>query len=310
MEVNEIKCVIGTNAWGSRAYEKLLRGSAVDEDTLKEAISKAKELDTAVFDTAQDYGLGKCQPMIGRLCDESCLISSKYTPMGGNYENGQVRKSLEKDLTEMHRENIDIYWLHLPNAYEENLKEMIALYREGKIRHIGVSNFNMEECIKAKAILEEAGIPLYGVQNHYSLINRDWEKEGMVQWCHDNGITFWAWAVLEEGLLAGPKRKDEKWTIMKSIFNAKRKKLDMLFVLMKEIGDAHHLSIAQTAMAFCVTKGIIPVCGCRKPLQVQQLYEASNTMLTHEEIRALEKRADSLNVKVFGKDIFRFAVKK
>lgn len=62
-------------------------------------------------------------------------------------------------------------------------------------------------------------------------------------------------------------------------------------------------------MAFVATKGIVPVCGCRKPEQVQQLHDAAATRLEPEEVAALEELSDSLSAKVFGKDIFRFAVK-
>lgn len=310
MEVQDIKAVVGTNAWGSAAYETLLRGSAVDEITLKAAVARAQALDMAVFDTAQDYGLGKCQPMIGRLCGAQDIISSKYTPASGSYKEGQVRQSLEKDLAEMKRDSIDIYWLHLPNAVRENMREMIALYKEGKIRHIGVSNFNLEECRLAKELLAGEGIPLYGVQNHYSLLNRDWETDGLVQWCHDNGVAFWAWAVLEEGVLAGPRKKSEKWTIMKVLFNAKRHKLNRLFAVMQRVGRKHGLTIAQVAMAFVASKGIVPVCGCRKPGQVQALYTAAHTTLAPAELALLERTADEVNVRIFSKDLFRFAVKK
>lgn len=102
-------------------------------------------------------------------------------------------KSIKKDLTDFHREYVDIYWLHLPNDMEDNLKEMIKLYNEGKIHNIGISNFNLEECKRAKSILDHAGIPLYGVQNHYSLINREWERKGVIAWCKEHGINFWAW---------------------------------------------------------------------------------------------------------------------
>lgn len=310
MKTEDIKAVIGTNAWGNAVYEKLLRGSAVDEETLKQAIDQAKQLDLSVYDTAQDYGLGKCQPMIGRLCGQDAIISCKYTPVKATYVKGQVRASLEKDLKEMRREYIDIYWLHLPNAYEKNLNEMIELYKEGKIRNIGISNFNFDECRHAKEILEQEGVPLYGVQNHYSLINREWEKNGLVSWCKENHISFWAWAVLEEGILAGPKKRDEKWTILKVIFNNKRVQLDSLFALMDQIGKAHDISIAQVAMAFVSNKGIVPVCGCRKPQQITDLYEVTKIQLTDEEVKRLEDCADRLDVKIFGKDIFRFAVKK
>lgn len=186
---------------------------------------------------------------------------------------------------------------------------MIDLYREGKIRNIGVSNFNLEECRLARQILQDAGIELYGVQNHFSLLDRTWEKEGLVRWCHDNGIAFWAWAVLEEGILVPPK-KDEKKSIMKLIFSRRRRKLYSLYRVMQEIGKAHRLKIPQVAMCYVASKGIVPICGCRKPYQVKDLAEAVNVTLSKEEIIRLEEAADRTGVRILGADMFRFAVKK
>lgn len=62
--LQKLKAVVGTNAWGSAVYEKALRGSSVDEETLKSAIHKAVDLKLYMFDTAQDYGFGKGQKMI------------------------------------------------------------------------------------------------------------------------------------------------------------------------------------------------------------------------------------------------------
>ena len=309
MCANELRAVVGTNAWGSAAYEKMVRGSVVDEDTLRMAIRKAVELGLTVFDTAQDYGLGKGQKMIGKLCPAEIHISAKYTPMSGKYVSGQVRKSLEKDLSDFKREYVDFYWLHLPNAIEDNLKEIAQLYREGKIKHIGISNFDLDECKKAKAILDAERVPLYGVQNHYSLISREWEAKGVVSWCRENGISFWAWAVLEEGILV-PKKKEEKISLMKLIFARKRKRLKALHQEMQAIGVKHQITAAQVAMSYVASKGIVPICGCRKPYQIEQLQQAAETQLDQEEIERLEETADRLNVKVLGADMFRFAVKK
>ena len=304
----EVKAVVGTNAWGDALYDKMLRGSYVEEDVIRAAVQTAIDEDIAIFDTARDYGLGKGQPMVGRLCGKNTLISAKYTP-GTKYKAGQVRASFEKDLHDFGRESVDVYWLHLPNSIQENLSEMIELYREGKIRHIGVSNFNLEECKLARQILLDAGIDLYGVQNHFSLLDRKWEKEGLVRWCRENGISFWAWAVLEEGMLVPPK-KTEKKTIMKILFGRKRRKLYPLYRVMREIGKTHHLSIPQVAMCYVSSKGIVPVCGCRKSYQVKELAEAVKVPLGAEELEKLEKAADKTGVKILGADMFRFAVKK
>lgn len=300
--------MIGTNSWGSAAYGKLIRGSSVDGETLKASIQAAKENGLLIFDLAQDYGFGKAQKMIGEFGTQDIVLSSKFTPLG-KYSPGQVRKSLEKDLLEFGREYVDIYWLHLPSDIDENLAEIIRLYQEGKIRHVGVSNFTLEECRKAKEILEKAGIPLYGVQNHYSLINREWEKNGLVAWCRENDISFWAWAVLEEGMLTDPRIKTKK-SIMKLLFDGKKRKLRPLYVLMNKIGKRHGITIPQVAMAFCASKGIVPICGCRKPYQVEQLAQAADIQLSARELQLLEAEADRINIHILGADMFRFAVRK
>lgn len=306
--MKEIKAVVGTNAWGSKVYGNLLRGSYVDETVINTAVKRAMELGLYVFDTAQDYGMGKCQPMLGRLAGHEMLISAKYTPLK-KYKKGSVIDSLEKDLEEFKRDYVDIYWLHLPNSIEDNLAEMIELYKEGKVKNIGISNFSLEECKLAKSILEKANIPLYGVQNHYSIISRKWEEEGLLDWCKENDISFLGWAVLEEGILVGPP-KNEKRTLMKAIFSRQRKKLSPLFEKMELIGEKYDMTIAQVAMSFVASKGIIPICGCRKPYQVEQLSKAANVKLSPNEIESLEMIADQCRAKVLGADIFRFAVKK
>lgn len=307
MDILKPTAVIGTNAWGSALYEKAMRGSSVDDDVLKDAMKTAQEKDIPIYDLARDYGLGKAQKMIGDFGTDDIIISAKYTPFT-RYKSGCVRKSLMKDLDDFKRECVDIYWLHLPTDIEEHLNEIIELYREEKIRYIGVSNFTLDECKKAKAILDEAGIPLYGVQNHYSIICREWEKNGLLQWCRENDISFWGWAVLEEGLLVDPRIP--KKTTMKFVFKKKVRKLTGLYKVMIKIAERHDIKVPQVAMAFCASKGVVPMCGCRKPEQVAELADASRVKLTSGEIKRLEEAADRADVKILGADIFRFFVKK
>lgn len=139
---------------------------------------------------------------------------------------------------------------------------------------------------------------MFGVQNHYSLIDREWEKNGLLSWCKENGIQFWAWAVLEEGVLTEPKQKDEKFAIMKAIYSRKRRKLNRLFALMEQVGAEHDMTIPQVAISFVANKGIVPICGCRKPYQVEQLGVAADTKLSEAEMKDLEAASDELNVKI------------
>ncbi len=300
--------VIGTNSWGSSAYETLLRGSSVDEDTLRAAMRTAKECGLNIYDLAQDYGFGKAQKMIGEFGTQDICLSAKYTPLSA-YRPGCVRKSLEKDLQDFHREYVDIYWLHLPTDIEQNLKEIIELAKEGKVRHVGVSNFNLAECKQAQKILADAGLSLYGVQNHYSLLARDWERNGLLAWCRENDVSFWGWAVLEEGLLVDPRIKT-KGTLMKLIFNRQKRKMQALYQTMIEISEAHNITVPQVAIAFCANKGVVPICGCRKPKQVKELAQAAEMKFSTEEMMRLEAAADRTGAKVLGADMFRVFVRK
>lgn len=305
---NIYRAIVGTNSWGSKAYGRVLRGSSVDKQTLHQTAEEAVERELLVFDTAQDYGLGMGQKLIGELCPKEALISAKYTP-GAKYIDGQVKRSFEKDLKDFKRDYVDIYWLHLPNCIEQNLSEMIELYKEGKIGNIGISNFSLDECKRAKKLLDDAGVPLFGVQNHYNIIAREWEKNGLVNWCRENGIRFWAWAVLEEGLLVPPK-KGSKLSPMKLIYLNRQNRLLPLYKKMYIIGKRHGITAAQVAMSFCSSKGIVPICGCRKPYQIDDLDAAVSVRLTEREISVLEQTADSTGVKILGADMFRFAVRK
>ena len=201
------------------------------------------------------------------------------------------------------RDYVDIYWLHLPTDIREHLEEIIELYNEGKIKHIGISNFTLEECKLSKSILDAHNIPLYGVQNHYSIICREWEDNGLLDWCKENNILFWGWAVLEEGLLVDPRVR--KKSPMKFAFNRKVRKLAPVYKVMIKVADRHGIKVPQVAMAFCASKGVIPMCGCRKPEQVRDLAEAAAIRLTAGEIRRLEEAADSANVSIMGADLFR-----
>ncbi len=308
MDILHPTAVIGTNSWGSAAYGTMLRGSSVDDDTIREAMRTAEDCDLKIYDLARDYGFGKAQKMIGEFGTDGIYISAKYTPFSG-YKAGCVRESLEKDLSDFRREYVDIYWLHLPTDIELHMEEIITLAREGKIRHIGVSNFNPEECKTAKRILDDAGMKLYGVQNHYSIISRECENDGLLEWCRENDISFWAWAVLEEGMLVDPRVKT-KGSILKLIYNHQKRKMRELYQIMIDIADGRSITVPQVAIAFCANKGIVPVCGCRKPKQVKELAEAVKVVLTKEEIKQLESAADKSNAKIMKPELFRAFVKK
>ena len=302
MNLLDPSAVIGTNSWGGKLYGKAIRGNYVPDDTIREAVAEAERQDISLYDLARDYGLGKAQKMMGEFGTEKVLLSAKYTPFT-HYKKGCVRKSLMKDLEDFKRDHVDVYWLHLPTDIEDHLLEMIELYNEGKIKQIGVSNFTLKECKRARSILKKHGIELYGVQNHYSILCRDWEQKGLLSWCRENGILFWGWAVLEEGLLVDPRVM--KRSPLKFAFNRRVRKLRELYMVMIKVAERHEIKVPQVAIAYCVSKGVVPMVGCRKPEQVADLAQAAQVKLTAGEIRRIEEAADKSKVKIMGADMFR-----
>ena len=127
--MNNPKAVIGTNSWGSAAYEKIIRGSAVDNDTLKEAMKMSVKANLLFVDSARDYGFGKGPKLIGMCCPDEVKISSKYTPFT-KFKPGQVRESVDRDLKDFGRTSIEVYWLHMPNDISQYMEELLYCQRE------------------------------------------------------------------------------------------------------------------------------------------------------------------------------------
>ena len=97
---------------------------------------------------------------------------------------------------------------------------------------------------------------------------------------------------------------------MKLIFNRQKRKMRALYQSMIQISERHAITVPQVAIAFCANKGIVPLCGCRKPKQVAELAEAVKVVLTADEIKQLEAAADKSQAKIMGPDLFRRFVKK
>lgn len=300
--MDDIKCAIGTMAWGKSTYEKIILGSSVDETILKQTIDEARSQNLLLLDTAHKYGIGYSEKFIGNYAPKDMMISTKYSP-GKGKKRGQVEKDLLEDLSLLKRDYVDLYWLHMPIKIEENLEEIINLVKKGLVKNVGVSNCNLSEIKLAKEILNRSDVELYGVQNHFSLISRDWEKNGTIDWCKANGIKFYAWSVMEEGSLLG-KTHYKGLSLKSIIYNKRVKHLKELFTVMKEVALKYNISMAQLNIAWAISKGVIPVCGCRKPFQVKELSEALSVKLSGSDIGRIEETAEKSGVSISG-DPFR-----
>jgi len=202
----------------------------------------------------------------------------------------------------MELDHFDVYWIH--NVWgAPKWTEELAKYFEGKdnVPMIGVSNHNLAEIKEADAILKAHGLKLSAVQNHYSLINRSSEDSGILEYCRENGITFYAYMVLEQGALSGKydtKHPMPAGSARAETYNPVLDKLEILNAELKKLADKYNVGAAQIPVAWAIAKGTLPIIGVTKENQVLDAVKAANVTLTAEETAALEKVADSLELNV------------
>ena len=141
------------------------------------------------------------------------------------------------------------------------------------------------------------------VQNHYSLLYRLSEKAGILDYCKENGIDFWAYMVLEQGALSG--KYDTQHPLPAGsqrgeTYNPMLPQIEKLVTVMRVIGEKYGVSPAQVALAWAIAKGTTPIIGVTKVSQVQDAVKAMRISLTAEEINQMETVAEETGVDTRG----------
>lgn len=291
-------CAIGTWGWG-KGYNgsKTVFGDVPTIKELSECYNTAMKNGLFLFDTAAVYGMGTSEKILGDFSenDDKIIISTKFTP--NKFQSAfAMEKSLNKSLKRLKRKYIDIYWLHNPINLERNLKTAITFLKNGKIKNIGLSNCTLKEIKYAERILNDSGCHLFGVQNHYSLLHGYSEQTGILRWCGENDTKFFAYMVLEQGVLAGKTEFSRSSRRGKSYNEYKIKKISPLVEVLKSTGKKHGISAAQAVIAHAVSKNIVPVIGVRKSPQAEELAKAIGIKLTEKEISEIENIAVSIKI--------------
>jgi aryl-alcohol dehydrogenase-like predicted oxidoreductase len=182
-----------------------------NEDESIQTIHAALDRGINLIDTAPVYGFGRSEEIVGRALAQNgrrlqALIATKVGLAwkdGNPYRNGskgRIVPEVEDSLRRLQTDVIDLYQVHWPDpntAIEETAEAMAALYRAGKIRAIGVSNFSPEQMDAFRAVA-----PLHTAQPPYNLFERGIEK-AVLPHCRDNGITTLVYGSLSRGLLSG-----------------------------------------------------------------------------------------------------------
>ncbi|MFC4114052.1 aldo/keto reductase [Nonomuraea zeae] len=299
---------LGTWAWGdSGEVGDGYFGSQLTESGLRKVVEKAHANGFTLWDTAVVYGMGRSEAVLAQALkgyDRSeYQLSTKFTPQIAGDGEDPVADMLEQSLDRLGTDYVDLYWIHNPADVARWTPLLIPLLKSGKIRHVGVSNHNLEEIALADQILGEAGFRVEAVQNHYSLLYRSSERAGILDHCREHDVRFLSYMVLEQGALTGtysPANPLPEGSSRAVAYNGILPQLQALTDRMGEIGEDRGGSAADVATAWAIAKGTTPIVGVTKAGYIDGLVRARGIDLAGEEIAELEALADAADVDTRG----------
>ena len=298
------KIALGAWSWGAGAAGgDQVFGNHLFEEELKPVFEKAVECGLNLWDTAAVYGEGTSERILGNFVKDvrrdSVILSTKFTPQIAGSSPDAMQEMIDGSKERLHTDVIDVYWIHNPMDVEKWTPDLIPLAKSGQIKTIGVSNHNLAEIKRANEILAAEGLKISAVQNHYSLLHRSSERAGILDYCKENGITFYSYMVLEQGALTGRYSEENPFpegSERAEAYNLHLKELSALIDELKIIGTRFDASPAQVATAWAIAKGTLPIIGVTKVRQVEEASKAAQIELTADEISRLERFGDETGV--------------
>jgi aryl-alcohol dehydrogenase-like predicted oxidoreductase len=296
---------IGFGSWAIGGSGWRAAWGPQDDEEAVGAIKRALELGVNWIDTAAVYGLGHSEELVAQalkgvtekpyVFTKCSLVWDENGETGNALKNGSVKRECEDSLRRLQADVIDLYQIHWPNPdedIEEGWEALAELKEEGKVRHTGVSNFDVGQMKR----IEEISL-VETLQPPYNLIDRGVDDE-ILPYCEDNDIGVIVYSPMKSGLLTGkmtPERvqslPSDDWRRNAPQFNEPRLSRNLELVsLLEEIGAEHDKSPAEVSIAWtlrhpAVTAAIV---GGRRPDQVDGIIEAAEFRLSDDEVERIE----------------------
>ena len=297
---------IGYGAWaiGGGNWE-FAWGSQDDEESVR-TIERALDSGINWIDTAAIYGLGHSEEVVAKALKNSAHKPYVFTKCSMRWNaDRQIYRSLkaksleeeiENSLRRLNVDTIDLYQIHWPNPEDEIEEgwETLARFKEqGKVRYIGVSNFNVEQMKRAQKIA-----PITSLQPPYSLLRRDIEAE-ILPFCQKHNIGVINYSPMVSGLLTGKmtaeriaKMPADDWRKRSPNFNEPKLSRNLKLVeLLRETGKAHNVEPGVIAIAWTLRHPAITaaIVGARRPEQIDGILPSATLRLSQQEIDRIEE---------------------
>jgi aryl-alcohol dehydrogenase-like predicted oxidoreductase len=289
----------GFGAWAIGGGDWQFAWGPQDDKESVEAIHRALDLGINWIDTAAVYGLGHSEEIVGKALKTTSAKPYVFTKCSMVWDETrtisrslkQIRREVEESLTRLGVETIDLYQIHWPvpdEDIEEGWATMAELKKEGKVRWIGLSNFNVAQMERA---LKSA--PITSLQPPYSMINRTAEAE-ILPFCAKHGIGVINYSPMQSGLLTGAMSRERVAAFPKDDFRRNAKSFLepqltrnlKLADFLREIGARHEVGAGVVAVAWTLANPAITaaIVGGRSGKQVDGVAPAAEFRLTNPEV--------------------------
>ncbi|MEH2347158.1 MAG: aldo/keto reductase [Nostoc sp.] len=295
---------IGFGAWAIGGGGWAFGWGAQDDRESIEAINRALDLGVNWIDTAAVYGLGHSEEVVAKalkgrssrpyIFTKCSMIWDEKGEIGRSLKADSVRREVEASLRRLDIETIDLYQIHWPNPdsdIEEGWTTLAKLKDEGKVRYIGVSNFNVEQLKRIQKIA-----PVTSLQPPYSLVKPGVEKE-ILPFCKENNIGVIVYSPMQSGLLTGKMTServanlpDDDWRKQSNEFQEPRLSRNLKLVeVLQQIGKQHDRAAGEVAIAWTLNNPAVTaaIVGARNPQQVDGIIAAGEFRLNQQELEQI-----------------------
>jgi aryl-alcohol dehydrogenase-like predicted oxidoreductase len=276
----------------------------ISQETMNGIIRTALDGGINWFDTAEMYGRGRSEQGLANALraaektDDEVIVATKWFPIFRTARN--IPRTIHDRIRFLGGYSIDLYMVHQPWGFsspEVEMDAMADLVQAGKVRSVGVSNFNAEQMRRAHTALQKRGLPLAANQMQYSLLHRKIETNGVLAAAQELGITITAWSPLASGLLTGKFHKDPE-ILNQTPFGRRmrlRREIERsrpLILALEEIAINHDATPAQIALNWLIHfqgEAVVAIPGASKVKQAEENAGVMNFKLTSDEMARLDE---------------------
>ena len=296
---------LGVGAWAMGGSGWRFGWGSQDDKESNAAIRKALESGINWIDTAAAYGLGHSEEVVARALEglprkpyvftKCSRVWDERRELSGSLKPDSLRRECEASLKRLKVDAVDLYQIHWPlpdEDIEEGWTTLAKLQQEGKVRYIGLSNFNVDQMKRAQAIA-----PITSLQPPYSLLARDAERE-ILPFCTERNIGVIVYSPMGSGLLSGAMTReraaalpDNDWRSRDPNFQEPKLSRNLQLVeLLRSIGKRHGRTPGEVAIAWTLRHPAVTgaIVGVRNAEQVLGVVSAAEFHLSSEEVGEIE----------------------